>query len=580
MKEVIKTVFKKRFITILGIFFIVGIFIYLLTLPSKILGRIIDLLSNITKNKSLITENIMLLLIVTLLCLVTRIIWRYLVAYTTRFFEKVLKDKLFSHFLKIKLTNIQNIKNGELMSYFVRDVGELRGFLYRLLAQATRIFFITIIATYTMKSINIKLTIATLLPIITTTILTIILKKYIENNFKKSQKYFTNLSEYVQESTDAIRTTKAYSGERNQLKKFIKRNNLLKKSNIAVDTYSTLLSISVSVCFGLCYAITIIYGSKLVLNSEITIGEFVAFNGYIDLFRGPISWLPRIIYNFKRAQISYKRLDNVFSLEEEHLKITGSASNNKIYGNISIKNLTFNYPGNLDCVLDNISIEIKEGETLGIIGTIGSGKTTLMNLLLRLYPVPNGKIFINNQDINSIDLASLRNSISYITQDNFLFSTTIKDNISLFKEGFKDIEIEDSTEKSMISEEIRNMTDGIYTVIGERGIDLSGGQKQRVVISRAFLKKSNIIIFDDTFSALDNKTEKSLLNNIKELVKGKTCIIISNRISDVKDADKIIVLDAGQIVEEGTHTTLLENKKLYTKFYNQQSSINDDSILN
>ncbi len=580
MKEVIKEVLKKRFIVILGIFFTVGIYIYLLILPSKILGKIIDLLSNITQNKTLIINNIKLLLIVTLICLVVRVVWRYLVAYTTRFFEKKLKDRLFSHFLRIKLTNIQNIKNGELMSYFVRDIGEIRSFLYRLLAQTTRIFFIVIIATYTMKNINTKLTIATIFPIIITTIITIILKKYIEKNFKKSQRYFTNLSEYVQESTDSIRTTKAYSGETNQLKKFIKKNTLLKKSNIAVDIYSTLLSISVSVCFGLCYAITIIYGSRLVLNNEITIGEFVAFNGYIDLFYGPISWFPRIVYNFKRAQISYQRLDNVFSLEEEHLKITGSLSTNKIHGNISIKNLTFNYPGNLDCVLDDVSIEIKEGETLGIIGTIGSGKTTLMNLILRLYPVPNGKIFINNQDINSIELTSLRNSISYITQDNFLFSTTIKDNISLFKNDFEDIEIEDSTEKSMISEEIRNMSDGIYTVIGERGIDLSGGQKQRVVISRAFLKKSNIIIFDDTFSALDNKTEKSLLKNIKELVKGKTCIIISNRISDVKDADNIIVLDSGKIVEEGTHKNLLKNKKLYTKFYNQQSSTENDSILN
>lgn len=203
-----------------------------------------------------------------------------------------------------------------------------------------------------------------------------------------------------------------------------------------------------------------------------------------------------------------------------------------------------------------------------------------MNLLLRLYPVPNNKIFINNEDINNIELATLRSSVSYITQDNFLFSTTIKDNISLFKEGFEDSEIEKSTEKSMISSDINNMKNGIYTVIGERGIDLSGGQKQRVVISRAFLNKSNIVIFDDTFSALDNKTEKSLLENIKTLVKGKTCIIISNRISDVKDADNIIVLDNGKIIEEGVHTDLLKNNKLYTKFYNQQSSMEENSILN
>lgn len=195
-----------------------------------------------------------------------------------------------------------------------------------------------------------------------------------------------------------------------------------------------------------------------------------------------------------------------------------------------------------------------------------------MNLLLRLYPVPDNKIFINGIDINKIDLQFLRKSICYITQDNFLFSTTIKENISLFQNRFKDSEIEESTEQAMLSSDLKNMKNGIYTVIGERGIDLSGGQKQRVVISRAFLNKSDIVIFDDTFSALDNKTEENLLNNIKELVKGKTCIIISNRISDVKDADKIIVLDSGKIVEQGIHVQLLQNNGLYTKFYNQQSS--------
>lgn len=405
-----------------------------------------------------------------------------------------------------------------------------------------------------------------------------ILKKYVEKSFKKSQKHFTKLSEYVQESTDAIRTTKAYSGETNQLKKFIKKNKLLKMSNIAVDIYSTLLSSTVMICFGFCYGITILYGSRLVLAKTISIGDLVAFTGYIDLFFTPLFWLPGIISKIERAIISYHRLEKVFNLEKENLKLEGISNNERIHGDISIKNLTFNYPGNMDIILDDISIDIKEGETLGIIGTIGSGKTTLMNLLLRLYQVQDGKIFINNTDINNIELAKLRNSVSYITQDNFLFSTTIKDNISLFRNTFDDSEIEESTEKSMISDDIGNMKNGIYTVIGERGIDLSGGQKQRVVISRAFLNKSNIVIFDDTFSALDNKTEKLLLENIKELVKGKTCIIISNRISDIKDANNIIVLDKGKIIEQGTHPELLKNNGLYNKFYNQQSS-REESIL-
>lgn len=571
MKKLLKTFFKKERFTIFAIIILVGINVYFLTFPSKILGKIIDLLYDIEVHKITIIKYIAFLILFSVLSLIIRVAWKSLVGKTTRLLEKILKDKLFENFLKLKLSSIQNIKNGEIMSYFVKDVGEIRTLFYRLLSHGTRIFFILVIATYTMKTVNTKLTIATLCPMVITAIIIIILKKYVEKSFAKSQKYFTNLSEYVQESTDAIRTTKAYSGEVNQYKKFIKKNNLLKRSNIAVDIYSTLLSTSVNICFGFCYGITILYGSKLVLNKEISIGDFVAFNGYIDLFFTPISWLPGIIAKIKRAKISYKRLEHVFNLEKENLMLT-EKNESRLHGNILINNLSFNYPGNIETVLENITIHVKEGETLGIIGTIGSGKTTLMNLLLRLYPVPDNKIFINGIDINKIDLQFLRKSICYITQDNFLFSTTIKENISLFQNRFKDSEIEESTEQAMLSSDLKNMKNGIYTVIGERGIDLSGGQKQRVVISRAFLNKSDIVIFDDTFSALDNKTEENLLNNIKELVKGKTCIIISNRISDVKDADKIIVLDYGKIVEQGIHVQLLQNNGLYTKFYNQQSS--------
>ena len=580
MKDILISIYKKLSLKMFIVVTFVAVNVYLLTYPSKVLGNIIDLLGNIEANKPEILSLIIKLLIASLILIIIRVIWKYTLAFITRTVEKDLRDKLFDHFLRIKLSSIQDIKNGEIMSYFVKDIGEIRGFTYRFLSHASRVFFIFVITIIMMIQVDLSLTIAAICPIILTTYIILILKNYVEKSFKKSQRYFTNLSEYVQESTDAIRTTKAYSGETNQLKKFIKKNKILKMGNIAVDIYSTLLSSSVMICFGFCYGITILYGSKLVLEKKITIGDFVAFTGYIDLFLTPLFWIPGIISKFKRSQISFNRLDKVFTLEKENLMLEGISSSERISGDIKIQNLSFNYPGNLDMILDDITVEIKQGETLGIIGTIGSGKTTLMNLLLRLYPVSNGKIFIGGQDINDLDLAKLRNSISYITQDNFLFSTTIKDNISLFRDEFQDKEIEESTEKSMISGEIEKMKNGINTIIGERGIDLSGGQKQRVVISRAFLNKSNIVIFDDTFSALDNKTEKLLLENIKELVKDKTCIIISNRISDIKDANHIIVLDNGKIIEQGKHNDLIKNKGLYNKFYNQQSSKTEDSILN
>ena len=226
MKKILNTFFKKERLNILAIIILVAINVYFLTFPSKILGKIIDLLYNIESHKITIIKYIGFLILFSILSLIIRVVWKSLVGKTTRKLEKELKDKLFENFLKLKLTSIQNIKNGEIMSYFVKDIGEIRTLFYRLLSHGTRILFILIIATYTMKTVNTKLTIATLFPMVITAIIIIILKKYVEKSFAKSQKYFTNLSEYVQESTDAIRTTKAYSGEVNQYKKFIKKNNL------------------------------------------------------------------------------------------------------------------------------------------------------------------------------------------------------------------------------------------------------------------------------------------------------------------------------------------------------------------
>lgn len=554
--------------------------IYLLTIPAEIIGKIVDLLYDIPNNKKVILNYTYYLLGICLFLLIVRVSWKYYETYIPRAFEKDLKDKLFERFQKIKTAKLQKIKNGEIMSYFVKDTNEIRSALHRVLSHGTRIIVTFVIVSITMiRGVNLKLTVATLFPIIITAYIIVKLKNYVEKSFKKSQEQFTLLSEYVQESTDSIRTTKAYSCEGEQLKDFIRKNRKLRSTNNEVDVYSNLLSTTLNICFGLCYGISLLYGSKLVLSNEITIGAFVAFNGYIALFEGPVSWIPPLIARWKRAQISYKRLDKVFELEREKISIKQRDNLELLNGKIEIKDLKFNYSNCLAPALSNISLKIEQGQTLGIIGTIGSGKTTLMNLITRLYNVERGRIFIDDKDINDIPLEIIRNSICYITQDNFLFSTSLKNNINLFRDEYKDEEIETSTKKALIYEEISNMSKGINTVIGERGTDLSGGQKQRVVLSRAFLKQSSIVILDDTFSALDNKTEEFLLQNIRKLTDKKTCIIISNRISDVKHSDNIIVLDAGEIIEKGTHKQLLEQKGKYYSFYKQQSTKKEKSFL-
>ena len=512
--------------------------------------------------------------------MLVRITWKYFETINVRKSERDIKVNLFKRFLKLKLKEIQNIKNGEIMSYFVKDINEIRSTIYRISSHGVRIVFTFIIAIFQMvKNVNMNLTIAVMIPIIIACYSVVKIKKYVEKSFKKSQDRFTEMSEYIQESTDSIRTTKAYSCEGEQLKEFIRKNRKVKQSNNTVEVFSNLLKMSLNICFGMCYSISLLYGSKLVLDGKITVGDLITFNGYIALFVGPVNWLPQLIARFKRAQISYKRLEKVYELELEKVNTKNNLLEDKLEGNIVIKDLSFNYPGVLDKSLENINIEISKGETLGIIGTIGSGKTTLMNVLTRLYNIPNGKIFIDGKDINEIPIIKLRNNICYITQDNFLFSSTLKNNISLFKDEYEDDEIKESTQKAIVYEDIQKMPKGINTVIGERGGDLSGGQKQRVAISRAFLKNSSILIFDDTFSALDNKTSEKLIKNIKELSEEKTCIIISNKISDVKSSDKIIVLDNGKIVERGNHEELICNNGIYNEFYKQQSEKVEPSFL-
>ena len=578
-KELIKSLKKYKWQILIEIILII-ISVIFIAYPSKIVGRMIDLLYNAESNKSEIIKSIVQLLSISIGILITRVLWKNLDFRINVYIDKDLKDRLFTKLLKTKVKALNEIKNGEIMSYFVSDLRKVTMTTAKFISKGTRIIANFTIAIIMMSnSCNIKLTLISLIPVFITIVVIIFIRKRWMNLMKEAQKSFADLSEYVQESTDSIRTMKAFCGEDKQIEEFKDKNTTLKKYNISVSKNQNLLFVCVSLGFGLAYAITLLYGSNLVINGKISIGNLIAFNGYLAMLEGPVMWIPWLFGRAKKFKVSFDRLDKMFKLPEEEIDNFEKSNEDKLNGDIEIKNLTYNYPGYIETVLENINIDIKKGESLGIIGVIGSGKTTLMNLLLKLYDVERGKIFIDGKDINDIPVKTIRDNICYITQDNFLFSATLKENINLFKDEYKDEDIEDSTKQAMIYDEISHMDDGINTVIGEKGIDLSGGQKQRVVISRAFLNNSNIIIFDDTFSALDNRTEQHVLNNIKDLTKNKTCIIVSNRISDIKDCDKIIVLEQGEIVEQGNHQTLLQKDGKYQEFYQNQAHKAQSSLL-
>jgi len=571
LKKTLLNLYKKNTLLLLIEMVFIAINVYLLTVPSKLLGQIVDLLYNLDTNKEQIIHTVLLLLLMSLVLIIVRVTWKMIDAKIARDNTKKIRDTVYEKMLKTDAATLGKIKNGDIMSYFVKDINQVRKFISNVITLIVRFVLNFIIVAITMaQATNSKLTLIVLLPITISIILILLMVKKIEKYYNDSRRKFTNLSEYVQESTDSIRTTKAYVGEKSQIEEFIKRNTSFKNTNFSVIKIETLISIFMNLGIGIGMGLSILFGSKMVLNGEISVGDFVAFNGYMLVLQDPIRWIPWMVKHLKRFQVSFKRLDDFLNLKEEKIEIS-NYNPQELNGDIIIKNLSYKYPDGSENVLKNINIEIKKGKSLGIIGVIGSGKTTLMNLLLKLYKVPDGKIFIDGKDINQIQTDTIRHNICYITQDNFLFSSTLKDNINLFRDIYDNNDIIESTKSSMIYDEIEKMENGIDTIIGEKGIDLSGGQKQRVAISRAFLNQSNIAIFDDTFSALDNKTEASLLDNIRHLTDKKTCIIVSNRISDIKHCDEILVLEHGEIVERGIHRDLLGLKGKYYEFYKNQA---------
>ena len=572
MKKQLFDLLKKNKFNLIFEFIILIVFTYFKACPAKYLGNVIDLMYDIQQNENAIILNVIFMIVATIGIVIARKIYKYIDFNLELYIQKKLRENLFEKLMKMRLEDIKLIKNGEIMSYFVVDIKKVSRFLLRFYSAIVRATANIIIVLFLMiESSNFKLAILAIIPIAIALIILVIIRKKIRKDYKKARQAYSDFSEFVQENTDSIRTVKAFSGEKIEEDNFKKKNYELKKKNLKVSYNKGLSDVIINIGIGMSYAIAILFGTELVLNGKMTVGNVIAFMGYLALLDLPMRFIPWVISRYDELKVSIIRLDKIFNLPEEKITIQEKLSET-IEGNIEIKDLSYHYPDSLDKVLSNITLNIKQGETLGIIGVIGSGKTTLMNLLLKLYYVPRGKISIGGKDINDIPTEVLRNSICYITQENFLFSSSLKENINLFKDIYNDKEIEKSTEKAMIHDEIKKMENGINTIKREKGIDLSGGQKQRVVISRAFLNNSKIIIFDDTFSALDNKTEQNVLTNIKELVKDKTCIIISNRISDIKDCDKIIVMEQGKIIEKGDHKSLLDLNGKYYDFYKGQAN--------
>lgn len=547
---------------------------YVQTLFPKILGNTIDLLKINGFDKPMVLKNIFYIALISISSFLFTYIWRNLVIANARKLECDIRQNLFSHFEDMSPEFYSKRKTGDLIAYAINDISAVRMTFGPATALSINGIVLCVISIYSMcTAIDIRLTLMTLIPIPFIIIFTTKIGKLIKLRFRKVQENFANISDKVQENIYGIRVIKAYVQENDEIKNFENLNKEISDSNISMVKASSLLTPVIEVSFSISFVMNLIIGGNMVINKSISLGDFIAFNTYLTMIMNPIISIGRVINIYQRGMASLGRLNDIFKIKPQIKDVPSSHKNQRLNGYIEFKNFDFVYPNSEEeKVLHNINLKLHKGKTLGIIGKTGSGKSTLVNSLFKLYNVEPGNIFIDDKDINSIPLEVLRSNMAIVPQDNFLFSDTIKNNISFFKDIYPMEAIENASKNSLMYESILKFNDKFETLLGERGVNLSGGQKQRLSIARAIIKDPAILILDDSLSAVDTITEKQILSNLKIIRQDKTNLIISHRISTIEDADEIIVIDNGHICEHGTHKELLKQKGEYYEIYIEQSN--------
>jgi ATP-binding cassette subfamily B protein len=513
------------------------------------------------------------LLIASIACTVAffRFFWRYFLIGAARRIRRDIRDHLYQHLIKLSANFFNRTRTGDILAHATNDVeavGLTCGF--GLLGLADAIFMVTF-SLVAMLSISWQLTLYAFIPLPLVTVFVMLAGRLIHSRFQGVQESFSVVTEKVREALSGVRVIKTFVQESGFANDFAKANTAYVDKNMSLVRISGVFDPMIVCLAGLSSAIVLWLGGSRVITGEISLGSFVAFTTYLASLTWPMMALGMVVNVVQRGTASMERLLKMLETPPE-ITDAPDALSFPTKTSLEVRHLRFSYSDALPAVLNNVSFRLNEGQTLGMIGLTGAGKSTLIHLLLRIFEPPVGSLFIGGVDVRQIRLTELRRHISLVPQDPFLFSAKLGENIAFGCPDASPEEIRNAAELAGIYEEIQDLPQGMETMIGERGVSLSGGQKQRVAIARALLTDPKLLILDDALSAVDAEKEEEILRNLSNVLKSRTAVVISHRISAVKEADLIIVFDHGRLVEQGSHDQLLARNGLYARLYELQQA--------
>ncbi len=497
---------------------------------------------------------------------------QFIVGRLGRTMEFELRERLFAHWETLSSRYFQQHSVGDLLNHALTDVPAVREAMSGGFNQISQALFLFVATLYmTISSINLDLTLVSLIPILLIPGIIVVVGPKVRIRSRLVQEALSNMAELAEESFQAIRLIKATSNESVEIDRFRTLVDEIVRRQMNLVQLNTLFQAILPLLSGVSFVIGLVYGGELVIHHQISLGSFVAFTVYLSMLVTPLMQFGLVINTFQNSSASLIRIGTLLSVQPD-IADPATPVEKDWQGGVTIRDLTFRYPGSKAPALASVSVSIPPGSMLGVVGRTGSGKTTLLNLILRDYDPPPGSVLIDDVDVRDMRLADLRELVAYVPQDGFLFSTTIGSNIAFSQPTVVPELVEHAARQSRILDAIRAMPEGIHTPIGERGIMLSGGQRQRTAIARALIKsQAKILILDDSLSAVDTRTEAEILRVLQDARGQKTTIIAAHRLSALRLADWIIVLDKGEIVESGTHSELMRNNGLYARLYHIQS---------